>query len=128
MSLPSMTQILASKGLPLNVATETQLFDVAVEAVQKDLQLGYANIERMVEELRKGARRVRFTLDPSSEAGKQFIRLFASDTIRKALEHYFQIRLGFYNCCTGIAVQKHQDLNMTLREQISLQSPDTLDC
>ena len=92
--------------------------------MKKDLPLGYVNIERMTDELRAGARRVRCTLDPNSEAGKQLIRLFASDTIRKVLEHYFQVQLGFYNCCTGIGVRKNGALNMTLREQIALQSPE----
>lgn len=128
MSLPSIAEITSAKGLSLDTATEDQLRLVAVESVQKDLHLGYANIERMVEELRQGARRVKCTLDPNSEAGKQFIRIFASDTIRKSLEHYFNIQLGFYNCCTGVMVRKNGALEMTLREQIVLQSPDSLDC
>ena len=128
MSLPSVAGLLTDRGISPDTATEVQLRDVVVEAVQKDLHLGFAGIERMVDELRQGARRTRCTFDPSSEAGKQFIRLFASDVVRQALEHRFNIQLGFYNCCTGVAVWEQDALNMTLYEQVSLQSPDALDC
>ncbi len=129
MSLPSVSTVLVSKGLSLDTATEDQLQSVIIEAVQEDLPVGYANIERMVNELHQGAsRRVRYTLDPISEAGKQFIRLLASDAVRRVLERHFRVRLGFYNCCTGIVVRENGVLKMTLREQVALQSPDSLDC
>ena len=128
MSLPSVSTVLVSKGLSLDTATEDQLQSVIIEAVREDLPAGYANIKRMVDELHKGSSRIRYTLDPISEAGKQFIRLLASDAVRRVLERHFRVRLGFYNCCTGIVVRENGVLKMTLREQVALQSPDSLDC
>ena len=57
---------------------------------------------------------------------KQFIRLFASDVAKKALENYFGVKLAFYNCHKGVAATTVEDLKFLLENKFWLRTPALL--
>ncbi|MBD3270296.1 hypothetical protein GF376_02115 [Candidatus Peregrinibacteria bacterium] len=101
-------------------ATEKEM----IEVFKSDLPLGWNILTDMVKKLKEGsedhawARR-----QPSSEEGKQLIRIFGYDVPRRVVEKHFDIKMGMLNCCKVViasseaALTPHLTIEMQIKEQ-----------
>ena len=131
MSYPSIHKHIESQGVTLDTATDAQLECSFIGAFKEDLPLGFAKVEELVSQPKTGNKeRVMLSLDPNGEEGKQYARLLGADVSRQVLERYFDVNLGFYNCCAGVAGagSDRTKLGMNMREQIQVQHPEFVDC
>ena len=146
MSYPSLVRCLREEGVSFDgdaggVRLESPVLDVAsgedvepllrayVKTFKEDLPKGFSHVTSLVSTLCGGEEdRSIITLDPSSEDGKQFVRLLGFDVPRVILESHFNCAFGLYNCCTGVAAFNRAGLRLSLREQASFQGSEFLDC
>lgn len=128
MSYPSITSILNERALNLQTASESELESALIEAFKRDLPLGFARVEALVKKQKENGTRAMMDADSKTDEAKQFIRLFASDVAKRALENHFGVKLAFYNCHKGVAANNHENLQITAREQILSQDPSFIDC
>lgn len=129
MSYPSIHAQLAIQGVTPKTATKDQMRKAFLAAFREDLPLGLAVVMRLINKLRdSGRKRVILSCDPNSPEGRQYARILGPDIPRQVLEHYHEVKLGFYNCCSGVAANNSDDLRMTMREQIEVQNPNFVDC
>ncbi len=130
MSLDVSPQLLAQ--------AETGEVDPAafLDTVRTSLPYAYHLIENLTSELNTGAREFADNLTPpATEAERgQLLRALASDSIRRALENHFGVRLAFQNCHrvavfpVGAADGDTYRRFTSQRAQILNQSPLLRDC
>lgn len=60
--------------------------------------------------------------NPNSTLGKQIIRLLGTDIARDICQRKLGAQFGLYNCCGVVAAYRHNNLALSLREQIELQN------
>ena len=129
MSYPSIHAQLERQGATPETATDDQMQAAFIGAFQEDLPLGFAMVKQLVDKLHSGdKKRVMLSLDPKSPEGQQYTRLLGPDIPRQVLERHFNVALGLYNCCGGVASGDKTKLGMTMREQIEAQHPNFVDC
>ncbi len=104
------------------------LDELYVEAFRRDLPLGWAHVQDMHARYLGTCEEVRDKLDPSSDVGKQVIRLFGADIARGVIERVLQVRLGFYNCCGPVMGPPDGRDLVDPFTQFDLQSPEMKDC
>lgn len=126
--LPIRAAILKERNLNIETAREPELEAALIEAFQRDLPLGFKRVEALVQKQQQNGSRAMMDADSSTDEAKQFIRLFASDVAKKALENHFGVKLAFYNCHKGFAAPSTEDLKISAREQILSQDPSFIDC
>lgn len=128
MSYPSINRHVEAEGATLDTATDAQLARAFLAAFRDDLPLGMDHVDALVAKLDEAGDRAMLSLDPNSEAGKQFARLLGPDIPRKVLEDHHGVAFGFYNCCKGVVAREARALRLTLREQVQAQHPNFVDC
>ena len=99
-----------------------------IQAFKSDLPKGFALVESLVNKLKAVGNRAMEDHNPNSEEGRQYMRLLAPDVPRAVLEEHFGCAFGFYNCCKGVAAERKDLLNLSLREQIAAQDPKFANC
>lgn len=123
MSYPSIVGILEQMQVTnLLQATPKQQEEALWRAFQEDLPLGVEYLRKMAQEVLSGAKRLLKVEDPNSALGKQLIRLLGTDVARPICERRLRVCFGFYNCCSVVAAETREDLNISLVEQIQLQN------
>lgn len=135
MSYPSLDKHLRDEGVFLErvlVGDDTvdeALHRAYIRAFKEDLPKGFSHVSDLVAAFRNAeSDRVTITLDPSSEGGRQFVRLLGFDMPRMTLERYFGCAFGLYNCCKGVVAADREGLRLSLREQAFSQDPTFVDC
>jgi hypothetical protein len=110
--------------------------DEFVAIIKRSLPFGYATVQRLASVLKQGAA-VAFERPPHMEDGDraQVLRIFASTSMREALERHFGIaHLAFQNChFTGATSEEGRTSTewqefTSLRGQVLAQHPDLRDC
>jgi hypothetical protein len=95
--------------------------------LSKELPLGVAWIEEVIEQFKNGDRddakqgRLSVTTDPHGDVGKQAIRCFF-DVPRQVIEQKHGVKIGTYNCCTVVVSDDVDALSLSMEEQLALQT------
>lgn len=127
MTFPSVNRIMSERGLDLQTAPDADLRDVLYAAFEADLPLGLKCITDDIAAHKKTGELNVVTRDPNSPEGKQVARLLGADIPRSILEEKFDVKLGFYNCCTDV-VGNEEQMKMSARDQIRYQDPTLANC
>lgn len=122
MSYPSIGAILEEQGLTIKTAAPAQLKDVLWEALNRNLSIGIAYLSTFAEQVKTTGQRQLKIEDPNSPLGQQLVRLLGTDIARGICQERLGIQLGLYNCCAPVGAPIGGHLNMTIEEQISLQT------
>jgi hypothetical protein len=123
MSYPSIAEIIDERKINLARANDQILTNALWEAFRRDLPDGGRYLNNLVQDLATTAeKRILRIEDPNSTVGKQLIRLLGTDIARGICEHKLGAQFGLYNCCGVVAAYRHNDLGLSLREQIELQN------
>lgn len=105
MSLPSITVVAQELGIDLKgVLSLEQQETLLVEAMRRDLGPALAFLHHKAHEAESNGGHADWLEDPSSEIGKQLIRIHASDVLRPLVSKHVchDMALTFFNCCKGV--------------------------
>lgn len=122
MSYPAIKEIIASRNINLETASEEQLEECLWEAFQTNLPDGVAWVKNLAEQAVLADKKVLLSEDPNSALGKQIARLLGTDIARGILQKKFGVAFGFYNCCSGAAAPRESMLKLSAREQVMFQN------
>jgi hypothetical protein len=105
-----------------------------LDCIRDSLPYAWKVVTGLIDELHTGdAEFADNQIPPPDEATRgQLLRMMASDAMRSALEHHFDVRLAFQNCHRAAvfrpdAKHAYRDFTTT-RAQILNQKPELVDC
>ncbi|MFZ2720223.1 MAG: hypothetical protein WAZ27_05135 [Minisyncoccia bacterium] len=124
MSLPSIPNIAKDFGVDLSKCSGADRERILVEAMRRDMPLAVSLLHTKAHEAVQNGGHADWLEDPNSVAGKQLIRLHASDALRPLASKHFchGKRLTFVNCCKGIVGEPPEDEEDLLDLQIKTQA------
>ncbi len=122
MSYPSVVAVLTERRVNLDTANDAELENVLKEAFVRDLSIGMSYLKRVANTVKRTGRRFLEAEDPNSAVGKQLIRLLGTDIARGIVERDLGVAFGLYNCCGVVVAPTHEEMHMTMREQVMLQN------
>jgi hypothetical protein len=123
MSLPSLKQLAAERGIIVSRASERELEDLLAEAMRRDLPLAVSYVHDKAHESLRTRAEVRGQEDPGSPLGKQLTRMFAGTILRDIARKRFAhgVELAFLNCCSPIFGPEQPPRPKLMALQIELQ-------